>query len=80
MRIYKNILNELVVEANSKVFYISKSINRYGIITYKIMRQEPWYRTDAILYDDVFLWINIKPFISWVQAYNFIKENINIIR
>ena len=81
MRIYKDdIFKEFIIETNNKKLYICKNTNRYGIITYEIYIQDIWSRKIAVLDDEVFLWLNIKPFNSWVHAYKFIKENINIIR
>lgn len=43
---------------------------------YEIMKNEPWYVTNAVLNDEVMMWQDIEPFDSMVNAYTWLKQNV----
>lgn len=43
---------------------------------YEIMKNEPYFSTNAVLNDAVLMWSNIEPFDSMVKAYVWLKENV----
>lgn len=44
---------------------------------YKILKNEPWYVTDARLNDLALMWGEIEPFDSRVKAYAWLKKNVD---
>lgn len=43
---------------------------------YEILKNEPYYITDAVLNDPVLMWSGIEPFDSMVKAYSWLKKNV----
>lgn len=66
-----------VMRINNKcdIFGIEKTHNN----EYKIYRHDTNARakTDAILYDDVFIWCDIKPFATLATCYKFMTSHID---
>ena len=44
---------------------------------WEITKQEPYYRTTAVLADAVLMWTEIEPFESMVKAYAWLKKHVN---
>lgn len=65
------------MERNGKTYFISQKSN--GL--FEILESRPIGKgsvvSEAYLYCGVFLWNRIEPFTSKIQAYKFLKENIN---
>lgn len=68
-RLPRNVLGE--VELRIGKFFICKNYNG----KWAIMKNEPWYITNAVMSD--ILWSEIEPFDSMIQAYKFLKQNVN---
>ena len=66
-----------VMRINNKcdVFGIEKMYNN----EYKIFKYDSnaIKKTDAILYDDVFIWCDIKPFATLATCYKFMMSHID---
>lgn len=60
-------------ESDGKLFEISKENNEWRI--YENLGRNGRFK--AVFNDAVLMWNDIKPFKSMVQAYRFLKENIN---
>lgn len=43
---------------------------------YEILKNEPWYVTNAVLNNPVLMWDDIEPFDSLVKAYAWLKQNV----
>lgn len=43
----------------------------------RIIEHLPYYRTDAVLYDEHLLYEDVPVFNSFIKAVRFLKENIN---
>ena len=41
---------------------------------YEIMKNEPWYITNAAIANEVMLWLDIEPFDSMVKTICMVKE------
>ena len=65
-------LSYTATNTNKHVFSITK---HYGV-PYTIRSHQPWYTTDAVLSDPVFLWNDLPKFDSFVQAVRYLKENL----
>ena len=46
----------------------------------KIIRHQPYLRTDAVYSDPDFLWIDLPKFDSFVQAVSYLKANLERLR
>lgn len=44
---------------------------------YEIMKNMPWYTTNAVIANEVMLWLDIEPFDSMVKAYAWLKKHVN---
>lgn len=44
---------------------------------YEIMKNEPWYTTNAAIADKVMLLLDIKPFDSMIKAYAWLKKHVD---
>lgn len=44
---------------------------------WEITKQEPYYRTTAVLADPFLMWNEIDAFDSMVQAYAWLKKHVN---
>lgn len=44
---------------------------------YEIIKQEPFYRTTAVLADKYLMWIEIEPFDSMIKAYAWLKRHVD---
>ena len=44
---------------------------------YEIMKNMPWYATEAVISNEVMLWLDIDPFDSMVKAYAWLKKHVN---
>lgn len=44
---------------------------------YEIMKNEPWYITNAVIANEILMWIGIEPFDSMVKAYTWLKKHVN---
>lgn len=44
---------------------------------WEITKQEPCYRTTAVLSDPYLMWVEIEPFDSMVKAYAWLKRHVN---
>ena len=62
-------LSYTAVNKRNQVFSVENGWN-------KIISHQPYYRTDATLYDPDFLWIDLPEFSSFVQAVRYLKENL----
>lgn len=60
------------IEPRINCYFIQKNSNG----KYEIMKNEPWYVTDARLNDSVAMWEKIEPFDSLVKAYAWLKKNV----
>lgn len=60
------------IEPRIGKYYIQK--NSKG--KYEIMKNEPYYTTNAVLNDAVLMWMDIEPFDSLVKAYAWLKKNV----
>lgn len=72
MGICRNCFGKLSYTATNSykyVFSVTKGEN-------KIIRHQPWYRTDAVLSDPVFMWNDLPTFDSFIQAVKYLKENL----
>lgn len=68
---------EMMRQSDNTIFFINKHIDRYGNITYQILKDEGYYITDAMLYDDdIFLWESVSPFNCIGKTIVFLKNNI----
>ena len=65
----RNVLGQ--VELRIGKFFIRKNHN--GM--WEVLKNETWYTTNAVMAD--MLWSEIEPFDSMVQAYKFLKRNVN---
>lgn len=59
--------------SDNKIFEVVKRGNNI----FEIEEVGYCIRQNATLYNPVFLWMDIEPFKSMVQAYKFLKENID---
>lgn len=65
------------MQVNNKcdVFGIEKTRdNQYVIYKYD---NSAMMRTDAVLYDNIFMWLEIEPFTSLERCYDFMVSHIN---
>lgn len=62
-------LSYTAVSSDKKVFSVTKGEN-------KIIRNMPYYRTDAVLSIPVLMWMDLPRFDSFIQAVRFLKENL----
>ena len=44
---------------------------------YEIMKNMPWYTINAVIANEVMLWLDIEPFDSMVKAYAWLKKHVN---
>lgn len=65
------------MQVNNKcdVFGIEKTNNNQYVI-YKY-DGSAMMRTNAVLYDDIFMWLEIEPFTSLEKCYDFMVSHIN---
>lgn len=69
--ITRNCLGE--IEPRIGKYFIKRTIKG----KYEIMKNEPWYTTNAAITDKVMLWLDIEPFDSMVKAYAWLKKYVN---
>ena len=62
-------LSYTAVNSRKSSFSVTKGDNR-------IVKHEPWYNTDAVLSDPVFMWNDLPKFESFIQAVRYLKENL----
>ena len=60
------------IEPRIGQYFIQKNSNG----KYEIMKNEPWYVTNAVLNDTVLMWLPLEPFDSLVRAYSWLKQNV----
>lgn len=68
--ITRNIFGE--IEPRIGEYFIRK--NQSG--KYEILKNYPWYVSNAVLADPVLMWNGIEPFDSLVKAYAWLKQNV----
>ena len=63
------------IDNRRDIFFIEKTRNN----KYVIHKHDTnaCMKTDAVLYDDYFLWSNIEPFETLEDSYNFMVSHIN---
>ena len=69
--ITRNCLGE--IEPRIGKYFIKRTIKG----KYEIMKNEPWYITNAVIADEVLMWSGTEPFDSIVKAYAWLKKYVN---
>ena len=69
--ITRNCLGE--IEPRIGKYFIKRTIKG----KYEIMKNEPWYITNAVIADEVLMWSGTESFDSIVKAYAWLKKYVN---